>query len=85
MQRSARIPVVNGLTDLLHPCQVMADFQTIEEHHRLDEELHQHLALQRPDGEPDADLARTLPAVNTIANRKSIGRAAQPIFRLAPV
>ena len=28
----AAIPVINGLTDLLHPCQVMADFQTIEEH-----------------------------------------------------
>jgi ornithine carbamoyltransferase len=27
----ARVPVVNGLTDLLHPCQVMADFQTIAE------------------------------------------------------
>jgi len=27
----ASIPVINGLTDLLHPCQVMADFQTIAE------------------------------------------------------
>jgi ornithine carbamoyltransferase len=31
----AEIPVINGLTDLLHPCQVMADFQTIEERHPL--------------------------------------------------
>jgi ornithine carbamoyltransferase len=26
------VPVINGLSDLLHPCQVMADFQTILEH-----------------------------------------------------
>jgi ornithine carbamoyltransferase len=31
LARVASIPVVNGLTDLLHPCQVMADFQTIAE------------------------------------------------------
>jgi ornithine carbamoyltransferase len=31
LARMATIPVINGLTDLLHPCQVMADFQTIAE------------------------------------------------------
>ncbi|MGD8322412.1 MAG: ornithine carbamoyltransferase [Gemmatimonadota bacterium] len=29
--RHATVPIINGLTDLLHPCQVMADLQTIQE------------------------------------------------------
>jgi ornithine carbamoyltransferase len=29
--RVASIPVINGLTDLLHPCQVMADLLTVSE------------------------------------------------------
>lgn len=28
----ASVPVINGLTDRLHPCQLMADVMTIEEH-----------------------------------------------------
>jgi ornithine carbamoyltransferase len=28
----ATVPVINGLTDRSHPCQIMADIQTIEEH-----------------------------------------------------
>jgi ornithine carbamoyltransferase len=28
----ATVPVINGLTDRTHPCQIMADIQTIEEH-----------------------------------------------------
>jgi ornithine carbamoyltransferase len=29
--RFASVPVINGLSDLLHPCQALADFQTIRE------------------------------------------------------
>jgi ornithine carbamoyltransferase len=29
MARYASVPVINGLTDLLHPCQVLADLQTV--------------------------------------------------------
>ena len=32
LARFASIPVINGLTDLLHPCQVLADLLTIREH-----------------------------------------------------
>lgn len=31
LARHASVPVVNGLTDLLHPCQIMADLQTVQE------------------------------------------------------
>jgi ornithine carbamoyltransferase len=29
MVRYASVPVINGLTDLMHPCQVLADLQTV--------------------------------------------------------
>ena len=29
---NASVPVINGLTDRSHPCQIMADLQTLEEH-----------------------------------------------------
>ena len=31
LARFASVPVINGLTDLLHPCQVMADVMTVQE------------------------------------------------------
>src|SRR5215204_2252605 len=32
LARFGSIPVINGLTDLLHPCQVLADLMTVREH-----------------------------------------------------
>lgn len=32
MAAHATVPVINGLTDVSHPCQVMADIMTFEEH-----------------------------------------------------
>lgn len=32
LARYATVPVINGLSDLAHPCQVLADYQTIYEH-----------------------------------------------------
>ena len=32
LARFASVPVINGLTDLLHPCQVLADLQTVYAH-----------------------------------------------------
>lgn len=32
LAKYAGVPVINGLSDLLHPCQIMADMMTIEEH-----------------------------------------------------
>ena len=32
LARYAKIPVINGLTDFCHPCQVLADLLTIREH-----------------------------------------------------
>ena len=32
LAREATIPVINGLTDLVHPCQVLADLLTVRQH-----------------------------------------------------
>ncbi|OAB37693.1 ornithine carbamoyltransferase [Paenibacillus macquariensis subsp. defensor] len=32
LARYATVPVINGLSDLAHPCQVLADYQTVYEH-----------------------------------------------------
>jgi len=37
--RYASVPIINGLTDLFHPCQIMADLLTVIEHKRTYEGL----------------------------------------------
>ncbi|HXC25773.1 MAG TPA: ornithine carbamoyltransferase [Gemmatimonadaceae bacterium] len=32
LAREATVPIINGLTDLLHPCQVLADLLTVRQH-----------------------------------------------------
>ncbi len=32
LAKYSTVPVINGLSDFLHPCQIMADMMTIEEH-----------------------------------------------------
>jgi ornithine carbamoyltransferase len=32
LARYADVPVINGLTDLLHPCQILADLLTVKQH-----------------------------------------------------
>jgi ornithine carbamoyltransferase len=32
LAKYAQVPVVNGLSDLSHPCQILADLMTVEEH-----------------------------------------------------
>ncbi len=37
MSKNADVPIINGLSDIEHPCQILADILTIEEHlHRIE-------------------------------------------------
>ena len=55
----ASVPVINGLTDLLHPCQVLADLQTVFQF------AHSRVGAMAPDATlaMTGDVQRTLRAV----------------------
>ena len=40
LAREATVPVINGLTDFLHPCQILSDLFTISEFKPIDRNLH---------------------------------------------
>jgi ornithine carbamoyltransferase len=46
MARYAGVPVINGLTDLLHPCQVLADLQTVVQRFGADDIGHTLRAMK---------------------------------------
>ncbi len=37
---NATVPVINGLTDFVHPCQILTDLFTISERRKVDKSLH---------------------------------------------
>jgi hypothetical protein len=43
----ATVPVINGLTRLSHPCQVMADVMTFEEHKGANQGAHRRVDRRR--------------------------------------
>jgi ornithine carbamoyltransferase len=53
LAKYASVPVINGLTDLLHPCQVLADIQTV----------YGHLANRQSVSAPAPDVLSTLRGV----------------------
>lgn len=40
LRDNASVPVINGLSDLYHPCQALADYQTIEERFGTTKDIH---------------------------------------------
>jgi ornithine carbamoyltransferase len=53
LAKYSSVPVINGLTDLLHPCQVLADLQTV----------YGHLANRQSASSPAPDVLATLRSV----------------------
>jgi ornithine carbamoyltransferase len=56
LARFASVPVINGLSDLLHPCQVLADLQTV----------YAHLAHSREGGAARSSVPDVLSALRSV-------------------
>ena len=82
---NATVPVINGLTDRTHPCQIVADIMTFEEAkgpirgppHRLDRRRQQRGGLLDPGGRPPrlCPDARLSPAAQSCQIRCRLGPA----------
>ena len=55
---NASVPVINGLTDRTHPCQLMADVMTFEEHRGPDSRPHGRLGRRRQQRRGELDPGR---------------------------
>jgi ornithine carbamoyltransferase len=78
LAQQASIPVINGLTDLLHPCQAMADLQTIAERCELKEAVLAYVG----DGNNVANSLLNAAAVLGLALRVATPATHRPALRV---
>jgi len=78
LAQQASIPVINGLTDLLHPCQAMADLQTIAERCELKEAVIAYVG----DGNNVANSLLNAAAVLGLALRVATPSTHRPALRV---
>jgi len=70
----ADVPVINALTDYNHPCQIMADILTIQEHRTHLDQLRQQLRqLQERDPATELDEESLLAAREARRGRSRLG------------
>ena len=78
LARVGSIPIINGLTDFCHPCQVLADLQTVREYKGRIEGLNM---CYIGDGN---NMANSLIVVHCLPEGVSAGRAGALVHRAVP-